>query len=477
MNMKKVCLAILLSLLSLGLRAEIILPGIFSDNMVIQQNTKVKIWGRANAFTRLSATCSWDSRTYSAKADSEGFWEMYIETPSAGGPYRIYFSNMTGGDKLTLNNVYIGEVWVCSGQSNMVHPVRGYKNQPVNGTEEALKDAHNYRDIHFFEVGKDTSSVRQFDCEGEWVDGSAENIADISATAYFFGKELRKALNVPVGIIVSSWGSSRIEAWMSPEAIKTAGGVDVDVLNQETKIQKRPSLAYNSMIAPIEGYTAKGFVWFQLGANRKDYKNYPAVLTELVKSWRTAWGASDMTFINIQSCMYPWDGSKDKISIQLIAEKQFEVRKVIPDYYVATSSDLMSPEEPHHPQKWENGYRVMLLAMKYAYGHNDVKADAPDFESVNFRKGKAEVIFNNVGTGLVCKGGKVLAFELSGADKNFYPAEAEIVDYNKVVVSCPEVKVPVALRYAFRNYCEVSLYNDAGLTPRIYRTDSWDDIY
>ena len=477
--MKSLVLSIALFLAALLYsRAEIVLPSLFGDNMVLQQNARVKVWGEANAYTRISATCSWDHRTYSAKADAAGRWSMYIETPEAGGPYEISFSNMVGGDKLTLQQVYIGEVWICSGQSNMVHPVRGYlPKQPIDGSAEALAEADKYKLIHSFIVPRDTAGVPQPMCGGEWKDGSSENIAGVSALAYFYAKELYKALNVPVGIIVSSWGSSRIEAWMSEAAIKDAGGVDVERLSKESKIQKRPSLAYNAMIAPIEGYAARGFLWCQLGANRKDYANYTSVLATMVDSWRTAWGAPDMPFINVQAAMFPWDGSADKITLPLIVEKQFEARKLIDNYYIATATDLGSPKEPHYPQKNVNAARLAGIALKYVYGKDGYHPDAPDFASVDFKGEKVVVTFTNAGEGLVCKGDKVLAFELAGKDRKFYPAEARITAPDKVTVECAEVLEPVAMRYAFRNYREVSLYNSYGQTPRVYRTDDWDDVF
>ncbi|MGM9741517.1 MAG: sialate O-acetylesterase [Candidatus Cryptobacteroides sp.] len=456
--------------------AEIMLPPFFGENMVLQQNAKVKIWGKANAFTKLSATCSWGNRTFSAKADAGGHWEMYVETPEAGGPYEISFSNMTGGEKITINNVYIGEVWICSGQSNMVHPVRGYlPKQPIDGSAEAMKDAVNYKHIHSFIVPRDTSSVPQETCGGKWVDGSPENIAGVSANAYFFAKRLCRTLDVPVGIIVSSWGSSRIEAWMSEATVAGVGSVDVDRLARESKIQKRPSLAYNAMIAPIEGYTARGFIWCQLGANRREYTNYTDLLATLVGSWRKAWNNMDMPFLSLQGCMYPGDGSADKITYPLIIEKQYEARDVIENYHVVATSDIRS-KEPHYPQKEVTGGRLAGLALKYAYGRDDVHPDSPDFGSVKFKGNEAVVTFTYAGDGMVCRDNEILSFELAGADRKFYPAEAKIEGKDKVIVSCPQVGKPVALRFAFHNYREVNLFNSYGLAPRVFRTDKWDDV-
>ena len=475
--MKRILMFVILSCMTIGARGALELSSLLSNNMVLQRETTVKLWGTANAFARISATCSWDNHTYSAKTDQDGNWSMEVQTPEAGGPYTIEFSNMTGGDKITLRNVMIGEVWICSGQSNMVHPIRGYANQPVDHSEETLAEADQYKDIHSFIVPRVAADTPQEFCEGVWRDGSAQYISAVSAVAYFFAKNLYKALNIPIGIIVSSYGSSRIEAWMSPEALAEAGGVDLEALRGQQQVQKRPTVLYNSMIVPIRNYTARGFTWFQLPANRLEYKNYATLLTTMIKSWRAEWGNPDMPFINVQDCMFPWDGSADKTTLPLIIEQQYALCGKVPGYYVASSTDLGSPTEPHHPQKDVNGERMARLALKYVYGQSDIKADAPDFESVRFDKGKAVVTFSNAEDGLICRGDSILAFELSGADQKFHPAQARIIDgSNRVEVWSDEVAEPVALRYAFRNYCLVSLYDKHGLTPRPYRTDCWDSV-
>jgi len=475
--MKKVLLT-LFSLLAICAHGSLRLPSLICDNMVLQRETEVKLWGESEPFNKISATCSWDNHTYSATADRSGQWSMNIRTPQAGGPYKIQFSTLRGGDKVTINNIYIGEVWICSGQSNMVHPVRGNQRQPVDGSAEAIAGAQNYPGIHMFKIPLTPAETPQEYCGGSWLTPfDKDAVANIAATAYFFAVELYKELKIPIGIIQASWGSARIEAFMSPEAIAKAGGVDTDKLTLQEKVQKRPSVIYNGMIYPLRNYVARGFIWFQAGANRADYKNYPAVLTSMVRSWREMWGREDMPFINTQNAMYPVDGSPDKTTLPLIVEKQFDVRDHIPAYWIATSTDLGDPKEAHHPQKPVHGYRMAMLALKNVYGVKGLHADAPDFGNVTFAGGKAAVTFTNADDGLVVKGDKVLSFELAGADRKFHPAEVAIVNgSNRVEVWSENVPAPVALRYAFRNYCEVSLYNKYGQTPRSYRTDKWDDV-
>ncbi|GHU98439.1 9-O-acetylesterase [Bacteroidia bacterium] len=453
------------------------LPSLICDNMVLQQQSQTKLWGGSEPFNKISATCSWDNHTYSATCDKDGQWTMSIRTPQAGGPYSINFSTIRGGDKVAIKNVYIGEVWICSGQSNMAHPVKGHSQQPVDGSQQAIAESVNYPGIHIFKLPLTPADTPQEYCGGRWLTPSDKDaVANTAAVAWFYAVELYKKLNIPIGIIQSSWGSARIEAFMSPEAIAEAGGIDVETLKGLELVQKRPSLIYNGMIYPLHNYAARGFIWFQLPANRADYKNYPAALTSMIRSWRALWGEGDMPFINTQDALFSWDGSADKTTLPLIVEKQFDVRGKIPHYWIATSTDLGDAKVPHHPQKPVHGYRMALLALEHVYGVKGLHADAPDFGSVTFGAGKATVAFTNAGDGLVCKGDRVLAFELAGADRKFYPAEAAIINGSNVVeVSSKDVPSPVALRYAFRNYCLVSLYNKYGQTPRSYRTDKWDD--
>ncbi len=473
--MKRLPVILLFAAFAFASRAEVKLPAVISDHMVLQRQASVAVWGWAAPGAKIAVGGSWDKRNWSGQADKDGRWLVRVRTPQAGGPYTLTVSD---GTPVVVNDVMIGEVWVCSGQSNMVHPVRGSAAQPVEGSAEAIAESGRYRDaIRVFSVARIEAEQPQNDCTGAWKPADPANTPAFGAVPYFTALELYRKLGVPVGMVVSAWGSSRLEAWLSPESITRAGGVDPAALDASDKVQKQTSVLYNGMILPIKDYTARGFVWFQAGANRRDYQNYPAVLTELVRSWRALWGDPAMPFINIQGAMFPRDKGAEAITTTLIVEKQFEVRNSIPGYWVAVSTDVGGVDTPHYPQKGVTGDRVARLMCEHVYGMKGIKADAPDFEKVEFRGGKAIVTFSHAGDGLTVRGDKILAFTLSGADKKFYPAEARITGTNVVEVSCPEVSEPVALRYAFRNYTLVSLYDRHGLTPRIYRTDDWDDVY
>lgn len=476
--MKKTILTVTLLLFTvLGSRAELKLNSLISENMVLQQQTRVNLWGEAAPGEEVSVTCSWDNKSYKAHADSQGKWLLQVATPAAGGPYTLEFQSSSDSKPVTVRKVFIGEVWICSGQSNMVHPVRGYlPKQPIDGSEAAIAESKKYGDIHFFTVKNNAADQPQSSCEGKWLPANPNNTGGFSAVGYFMALDLYKRLHVPIGIIVSAWGSSRAEAWMSPEAIEAAGGVDIGKLNAAKQLQKHPSVLYNGMIVPICKYTPKGFVWFQIAANMQDYKNYPAVLSSLISSWRSLWNDNSLPFINIQGPMFPWGKSQDKIGLPLTIEKQYDLVGKVDNYWMVSSSDVGHDTEPHYPQKEVTGHRVALMALSKAYGRKEVKAEAPDFESVEFKGAKAVVTFSGADDGLTVKGDEILAFELAGEDRVFHPATARIIGGGHVVEVCSEeVAKPVALRYAFRNYRNVSLYDKHGLTPRPYRTDDWDN--
>ncbi|GHU98429.1 9-O-acetylesterase [Bacteroidia bacterium] len=473
--MKKAVLTLFAALLILGAQAGIKLPALISDNMVLQRRAAANLWGWASPGAKVTVKCSWNKKSYTAQASGLGSWKIAVATSEAGGPYSIEFSE-AGSEKVTVKDVYIGEVWICSGQSNMGHMMKGMKDQPVDNSKELIAESGKYN-IRVFMLAHIDSQTPADDCQGKWLKSDPQNTPEFSATAYLSALQMYKRLGVPMGMVVSCWGGSRIEAWMAPETIAEVGGVDVEALNSSKSIQRHTSLLYNGMILPIKNYTPRGFIWFQIAANMDSYRNYGDLLAAMVASWRELWGEKDkLPFINIQGPVYPWGKKPDGRGLPLIVEKQFEARNVIPDYYVAVSSDIGGTATPHFPQKGVVGERVALLALEHVYGVKGLHADAPDFGSVTFGAGKATVAFTNAGDGLVCKGDRVLAFELAGADRKFYPAEAAIINGSNVVeVSSKNVPSPVALRYAFRNYCLVSLYNKYGQTPRSYRTDKWDD--
>ena len=263
--MKRFFLAAVVLLLAVQAEAEVKLPALLGSNMVLQRNTEVNFWGEASPRSRVLLTASWDGRTYDAKADAEGRWAMKIATGEAGGPYTVTVSD---GKEVVLDNVMLGEVWVCSGQSNMEMPVSGFMFQPVEGAVDAIADAGMYPGIRMFTVPRVSSKTPLDDCDAAWQTATPASVGQFSAVGYFFGRMLYKALGIPVGLITSNWGGSTIEAWMTVDAIDATPGIDHAVAKSGTYDNSIPQRLYNGMILPVCRYTAKGFVWYQGESNR-----------------------------------------------------------------------------------------------------------------------------------------------------------------------------------------------------------------
>ena len=242
-------------------RADVKLPAIFSDNMVLQQQSEVAVWGWAKPNAGVTVTGSWDKKSYSAKSDAKGCWRVNIATPAAG--FTPYMLTVSDGKAVTLRNILIGEVWICSGQSNMEMPMRGYRDQPIDGGPEAIALSTN-TGIRCFTVPRTSSIAPQDDCTGTWEIAGPQTTPGFTATGYFFGRMLNHALNVPVGLIHTSWGGSRIEAWMTPNSLKNIPEKPVPASEADIKVPNgTPTVLYNGMIHPITGYGIRGAIWYQ----------------------------------------------------------------------------------------------------------------------------------------------------------------------------------------------------------------------
>ena len=285
--MKKISiLAVALACVFGAAQAKVTLPSVIGSNMVLQRNTDVNLWGTAEANKKVKITASWTKEKFSVKADKDGKWATTIPTVDAGGPYTLTFDD---GEKTELTNILLGEVWVCSGQSNMEMPVGGYMYQPVDGAMEHIKEAYKYSDIRMFTVPRCTSQTPVEDCDTMWRESSPMTVRTFSAAAYFFGKQLQKMLKVPVGLITANWGGTRIEAWMSKEALDGVQSRNVD-FDKKYRGPNSNNVLYNGMISPINKFTAKGFIWYQGCANRYNWFDYAALQTAMIKGWRKDWG-------------------------------------------------------------------------------------------------------------------------------------------------------------------------------------------
>ncbi|RZM24633.1 MAG: sialate O-acetylesterase, partial [Pedobacter sp.] len=282
-----VAMVSLLCFSSLRGSGQVKLPAIISNNMVLQQSSSVPLWGKAKPGVQIKVKPSWQKETVTTRASQDSSWKVNINTPVAGGPYAIEIND---GVPLKITNVLIGEVWLCSGQSNMTMPVKGFPNDPVKGSTEEILHAKN-KSIRFFDVGRSSSLELQKDVKGSWKEVNSENLANFSATAWFFGKTVQENLEIPVGLITSSWGGSNIETWMSKATLTAFPEIKIPVVKDSIKIPNQtPTILFNNMIYPIVGYGIKGVIWYQGESNRLKPGQYTELLPALVKNWRSLWG-------------------------------------------------------------------------------------------------------------------------------------------------------------------------------------------
>lgn len=458
---------ILLVILSVNLHAEIKLPAIFGDNMVLQQKTDAAIWGTAGKNATVRIITSWNRKSYNVSAGSDGKWKVKINTPAAGGPYEITISD---GKTLSLKNVLIGEVWVCSGQSNMEMPVRGYFNQPVKGSNEAIATSSN-PNIRLFTVKQATSLQPLDDFTGSWQNCEPENVSEFSATAYFFGLFLNQVLNIPVGLINTSWGGTRIEPWISESGIKKFDFVTLPDKNQQgTLSPQTPTVLFNAMINPMAGYGIRGAIWYQGESNRNEADKYVLLLPGLVANWRSEWGVGDFPFYYMQ--IAPFDYGPGGLNSAYLREAQLKAAAALPGMGMACIMDLGEKDIIHPADKRTGSTRLALLALIKTYGKTGFTSQGPVLKEMTVEGPLVKLTFNNAENGLTSFGRELSCFEIAGADKNFVPARAFITETGITLVN-PDVPAPVAVRYAFSDFVVGDLFNTEGLPASSFRTDDW----
>ncbi|MHC1705714.1 MAG: sialate O-acetylesterase [Tenuifilaceae bacterium] len=476
---KAIILAILL-VYAACLQAKVKLPSILGDNMVLQQKTAVKIWGWAKENSKIIVKTSWDKKANTTNADSKGFWLLRVNTPEAGGPYQISISD---GEVLVLNNILIGEVWFCSGQSNMEMPMRGFDRQPIKGGNNVIAKANQQTPIRMYTTdSKEGKWVRQFnktvqaDCQGEWLENSSINVANISATAYYFAKYLQEVLNVPVGIIVSSWGGSVVEAWMSRDAIAPFNEINISILDNDSIVKKpqaTPCVLYNAKIAPLINFTIKGFLWYQGESNRKNPDLYGKLMPAFVKDLREKWNIGEFPFYYIQIAPFKYEGV-DSTSAARLREIQLQNLTDIPNSGMVTTMDIGNAVSIHPADKETVGERLALWALGATYGRKGFGYAPPVYKGLEKKDKKIYVDFKNAEKGIYPMWTALEGFEIAGDDKVFYPANAEIeTSTARLMVWCDKVPDPVAVRYAYKNFVESSIFGLSGLPVAPFRTDNW----
>ncbi|MDR0385463.1 MAG: sialate O-acetylesterase [Prevotellaceae bacterium] len=449
--------------------AEIKLPSIFSDNMVLQQQSQVAIWGWAKANSSVSVTCSWNRKSYSAKSNGDGYWKLKVQTPEASfTPYTLTISD---GKAVSLKNVLIGEVWICSGQSNMEMPMKGYFEQPVEGGPDAIAHSSNFG-IRCFTVRQASKATPQDDCSGAWDVASPQTVPNFTATGYYFGRLLNQALNVPVGLIHTSWGGSRVEAWMTPESVKDIPGKQIPATDADIKIANgSPTVLYNGMLKPLVGYGIRGAIWYQGESNKDEPELYVTMFDKMVRGWREIWGVGEFPFYYCQIAPFNYGGGHNSAYIREAQSKGM----LTPNTGMAVLMDAETPNCIHPPKKKDAGERMALWALAKTYGMEKIHYRSPEVQSVEIEGRVVIVSFDLFGSssGLTTKGKELRNFRLAGKDKRFHEAKAAIL-WNRVFVFSPFVAEPVAVRYCFDDTSATELYTVEGNLPvSSFRSDDW----
>lgn len=455
---------------AVSLEAKVTLPSVFGDNMVLQQKTDVALWGTATG-KRVTIKAGWTRKKTMVTPDADGKWFVRIPTPGAGGPYEISFSD---GEKTVLSNVMLGEVWFCSGQSNMVMSMRGFIGQPVEHGAEYILSANPDIPIRLCDIPNAQSPVPLDTISMEWKLNTPETALRFSATAYFFARSLYDQLKVPVGVITADWGGVTIETWMSKEVIDRYFPGEFDHVIPEVSYPKTPSVLFNAMIAPIIPFAFKGIIWYQGEENRLRPEQYTRLQPAYVKMMRELFENPDAPFYFVQIAPYAYDGNPRSFSSGYFFEAQQKTLALIPHSGMVPTVDIGSYSSIHPPKKLEVGKRLAALALYNDYGYKVLNPNAPSYKSVEFEGSDAVITIENVEwMGLSPCDVPVGGFEVAGEDKVFHPAKGISHKYT-IRVHSEEVSAPVAVRYCFRNWSEPTLFSAWGIPLLPFRTDDWN---
>jgi sialate O-acetylesterase len=477
---------------------------LISDGMVLQQGMNVPIWGWADEGEKVTVRIQDQAVTATAK---DGKWMVRLENLKPGGPFEM---SIRGENTLEFKNVFVGEVWICSGQSNMEWPVRASAD-----AEKTIASSRNPL-LRLFTVPHNAVSLPTQTVVGRWQECGPETVPNFSAVAYFFGRVVQKARNVPVGLIHTSWGGTPAESWTSAAALAAepvlkhlAGRAARDLADYPKKIEKyiadlkkyqealskalaekrepsappalppfpgrnpwTPSALYNGMIASIIPYGMRGAIWYQGESNADRAYEYRTLLPAMIKNWREDWGEGNFPFLIVQLAPFMKIEAEPKESQWAeLREAQLWTTLRVPNTALAVITDVGHETDIHPKWKEPVGARLARAARALAYGEKIVYS-GPVYSEMKIEGNQAILSFQHVGRGLVAKGGPLVGFTIAGPDHKFVKALAEIRE-DKVVVWSPDVKQPVAVRYGWANYPVVNLWNQEGLPASPFRTDDF----
>ncbi|WP_298551434.1 sialate O-acetylesterase [uncultured Algibacter sp.] len=464
---------IVVCLVSFQLNSQVELPAFFGDNMVLQQKEIVSIWGKDIPNTLIKISSSWGEKK-STVVNSEGFWFSKIKTKR--GSFESHSLKIEGSNTVTLSNVLIGEVWFCSGQSNMEMPLKGLRKSMVLNSEKYLKIAKN-NSIRLFNNPRAASVLPNFDVGGKWVKSNEASAKDFSAIGYVFGTTLFENLNVPIGIIESSWGGTKIESWIPKHKLLKYNNIKFfDSLPIEENKQKKPTFLYNAMIYPFQDFKIKGILWYQGESNRMHPSAYKSYMKDLIASWRTQWKDKNLPFYFVQ--IAPFDYVKNKKAVDmgadLIREAQFKVFQKIRNTGLVITTDSGDCNDIHPSKKEIVAKRLANWALTKQYSVNNLNYRSGELNKMIVKNSKVKLHFKFQKSDFFLKSKNIKGFVVASFDKVFYPAQVSFSEDKKsLIIYSEQVKKPVAVRYGFEDCFESNLKTNSGLPISIFRTDNW----
>jgi sialate O-acetylesterase len=499
-----VTLLAVLSVLGIA-QADVKMPALFADHMVLQQEMKLPVWGWAGPGEKV--TVAFAGQKAEATADADGNWQVMLAPVTSAAPLTM---TVTGKNTVAIQDILMGEVWICSGQSNMNFRVSRAQNF------EAEKAAANFPQIRHYQIKNTVCPEPNRELGGNWTICSPETVGSYTATGYFFGRELHKQLGVPVGLVHTSWGGTPAEAWTSEEDLaanpelkpildrfasdlqkyperevkwkeavakwkenakkakaegKNPGRAPRQPMNE--RHYQRPCGLYNGMILSVAPFAARGAIWYQGESNSGRGYQYRILLPTMIENWRRIWGQDRFSFgiVQLANYMKEQDDPNNESSWAELRESQVYTAKNVPDCGMAVIIDIGMANDIHPTNKQDVGKRLALWALANDYG-KDIVYSGPDFKAMKKDGKTIRLSFDHVGGGLVAKGGELKGFAIAGADKKFVWADARIVG-DEIVVQAADVADPVAVRYGWANNPPCNLYNAEGLPASPFRTDDW----
>ncbi len=479
---RRTCLSlfVLVGLIS-SASADVKLASIFGDSMVLQRDLPVPVWGWADPDETVTVT--WGDQSHKAVADNDGRWQIELDPLKANDKGQTL--TVTGNNSIALKDILVGEVWICSGQSNMEWRLRS----SLNGAEEVAAAEHSQ--IRLFDVpGHTTSPEPKESCPGNWQICKPETAGGFSAVGYFFGRRLQRELKVPIGLVGSNWGGTRIEPWTSPAGFRSVPELkkiadQVDAYDSTTKVGGgSPSAIYNAMIHPLAPFAMRGAIWYQGESNGSEGESYYHKTQALVNGWRKLFNP-ELAFYWVQLADFrqPTDdpaGGDGWAKIREAQRKSLGIKHT----GMAVIIDIGQANDIHPRNKQDVGWRLAQWALNQTYGMTDVVPSGPLYKSHKIDGDSIRITFDHVGTGMivgkkegldptVAVDGKLERFAISGADKQWHWADATI-DGDIIIVRSADVSNPVAVRYAYSmNPAGANLYNKEGIPASPFRTDDW----